>query len=134
MRMINLKLSDEQKVALAEEVFKSFESQSKTGFAKGVFEFKCELTKEKVPKAQLHITPKARDKMYALVDGFDSEVAWYMQCTRDENEYTVHDVYVYPQKVSSAYVEMDMDKYPEWDISLPPDISFNGQGHSHHTI
>ena len=134
MKTINVTLTDEQRYSLVEEMLKSFEKQSKTGFSKGVFEFKCEVNKPKTAKVNLTISKLALDKIYALVDGFDSEVAWYMQCTKGNNGYTVHDVYVYPQKVSAVYVEMDMDKYTQWDLSLPDDVTFNGQGHSHHTM
>lgn len=134
MKLINVSLSDEQVNELIRQVINEFGSQSKTGFDDGVFDFKLKLNSVKLPKAKLTVSETARQKMYALVDGFDSEVAWYMKCTKGDESYTVDDVWVYPQKVSSVYVEMDMEKYPEWDISLPDDVSLNGQGHSHHTM
>lgn len=88
-------------------------------------------------KATLRFTSMAWDKMHALVAKFDKEVAWHCTAERLENNvYQLSDVLVYPQKVTSATVEMDEIGYAKWIQSgiEAGDERFDHlycQGHSH---
>jgi len=90
-------------------------------------------------KATLWFTERAWLKMWALVRNFNEEVAWHGVVSRSEkeNEYVVTDIVVYPQTVSGASVEMDVDEYGKWMEWLSAnfeDKRFNHlhlQGHSH---
>ncbi len=89
-------------------------------------------------KAKVLFTPDAWRKMQALVSDFDKEVAWHGVATRgeDENkdEYYISDILVYPQTVSGASVEMDIDEYDKWIRENDEDermYKLRMQGHSH---
>lgn len=87
-------------------------------------------------KANLFIENIAWNKMKALVDEFDKEVAWHGIAKRygeNEGEYVIEDIVVYPQIVTSATVETDQEKYQMW-LYEDMEESFNDirmQGHSH---
>lgn len=89
-------------------------------------------------RAKLYFTEIAWLKMQLLIKEFDKEVAWHGVAKRGEDkskdEYYITDILVYPQEVSGASVEMDVDKYDEWlrenfDDERFFDIAM--QGHSH---
>lgn len=89
-------------------------------------------------KATLVFTAEAYNKMMALVQSFDKEVAWHCVSRRGEkeNEYEVYDIVVYPQSVTAATVEMDVAEYDEWirKHAMAGDewvFNLKGQGHSH---
>lgn len=87
-------------------------------------------------RAVLRITETAMWKMKTLVSSFDGEVAWHGVAKRVEGDgdiYEISDVLVYPQKVSSATVDDNMDEAQAWYDGLPDEV-FNNlrmQGHSH---
>ena len=84
-------------------------------------------------KAVVNFTASAYLKMSMLVNSFDSEVAWHGTVERNENEFTIKDIFVYPQNVTGATVNTDQDKYEQWLMQLDDD-DFNTlrmQGHSH---
>lgn len=81
----------------------------------------------------LDFTPLAYSKMLALVNNFDTEVAWHGTIERGEGSFIVKDIFVYPQEVSGATVNTDQEKYEQWLYGLD-DNTFNAlrfQGHSH---
>ena len=88
-------------------------------------------------RATLYFTPSAWTKMQLLIKNFDKEVAWHGVATRgddpEKDEYTISDILVYPQTVTSTTVETDQAEYEKWLCDLPDEI-FNNlrmQGHSH---
>lgn len=86
-------------------------------------------------KATLYIEDIAWNKMKALVDEFDKEVAWHGIAKRREaeGEYIIEDILVYPQTVTAATVVTDQEKYQMWLYEQEDDV-FNNirmQGHSH---
>ena len=89
-------------------------------------------------KADVYFTAEAWEKMLALIDDFDKEVAWHGVARRGEdlekNEYIISDILVYPQTVTAANVEMDTDTYAAWIMENVEDERFEHirmQGHSH---
>ena len=89
-------------------------------------------------KATVYFTAEAWEKMLALIDDFDKEVAWHGVASRGEdpekNEYIISDILVYPQTVTAATVEMDTDTYATWIMENAEDERFDHirmQGHSH---
>jgi hypothetical protein len=87
-------------------------------------------------KANVLITPEAYRKIVTLVTEFSSEVAWHGTVSRSDisiNEFTIEDVFVYPQEVTGSTVNTDQEEYTKWLYALPDD-TFNQirmQGHSH---
>lgn len=89
-------------------------------------------------RAKLYFTEIAWLKMQMLIKEFDKEVAWHGVAKRGDDmskdEYYVTDILVYPQEVSGASVEMDVEKYDEWLRENFDDERFFNigmQGHSH---
>jgi len=84
--------------------------------------------------AVVWLTPEAYKKIVALVTGFSDEVGWHGTVSRSgENEFTIEDIFVYPQEVTSSTVVTDQFAYTEWLYELD-DETFNKirmQGHSH---
>lgn len=73
-------------------------------------------------------------KQKALVDKFDSEVAWHGIVKRlDAFHYIIEDILVYPQTVTGVTVDMDEVKYGQWTMDIDPEIlqTVRMQGHSH---
>jgi len=84
--------------------------------------------------AVVWLTPEAYKKIAALVTSFSDEVGWHGTVSRSgDNEFTIEDVFVYPQEVTSSTVITDQFAYTEWLYELEDD-TFNKirmQGHSH---
>lgn len=88
-------------------------------------------------KATVIFTPKAYFKMMKLVNEYTTEVAWHGVVQRDAEDptkFTIEDIMVYPQTVTSGNVETDQAEYQTWLYSEEIDPVFNRvrmQGHSH---
>lgn len=60
-------------------------------------------------------TPLAWTKMWALVDAFNSEVAWAGLCSRIKTgHFLVEDILVHKQTVTGGTVRTDPAEYDEW--------------------
>lgn len=85
-------------------------------------------------RVTISFTREAYDKMWALVDHFDTEVAWHGMVQRvDVTHFHIYDIVVYPQIVANATANTDQEEYDRWLMSIDGD-SFNAmkmQGHSH---
>jgi hypothetical protein len=99
----------------------------------GKLNYKCSFDYEKC-KATVLLTPEAYRKTVALLSGFSDEVAWHGSVSRSgEHEFTIEDIFVYPQEVTSGTVTTDQEAYTKWLYGLPDEV-FNAvrmQGHSH---
>lgn len=90
-------------------------------------------------KAHIYFTEIAWMKTTALLREFSKEVAWHATAYRipgDNDEYLIKDVLVYPQTVTAATVDMDVEKYAQWiqDGIMAGDERFDHircQMHSH---
>ena len=102
----------------------------------GVIDFRATLsiTEQNLPKARILFKEGAYLKTMLYVRDTSTEIAWHGTVTRAENDtYIVHDVFLYPQTISSATVNTDQEAYNNWITELP-DETFNNmrlQGHSH---
>ena len=80
------------------------------------------------------ISPEAYKKILALVTDFSDEVGWHGTVSRaGDNEFTIEDIFVYPQEVTGSTVNTDQFEYTNWLYELDDEI-FNKirmQGHSH---
>jgi len=85
-------------------------------------------------RAAVLLSPQAYRKTVALVSEFSDEVAWHGSVTRSsDNEFTIEDIFVYPQEVTSGTVNTDQVEYANW-LHSQDDELFNKlrmQGHSH---
>ena len=118
------------------EARQAFENQVSSATMKdGFFELKFSLVRDR--KATLVYEPKAWQKLILLLDSFSSEVAWHGIVTREQGEerdiYTVHDLLVYPQKVTGTNVDTDQKELEDWLFALDPEVRRNLRlhGHSH---
>lgn len=87
-------------------------------------------------RATIFLSSVAFAKMTALIQQFDSEVAWHGVVKRDPDNPTVFritDILVYPQTVTGATVNTDQVAYQSWLYSFDDDVFDNirMQGHSH---
>lgn len=87
-------------------------------------------------KATVTFTSVAWLKMQYLIAVFTTECGWNMVCRRSddaEDEYIIEDIIIYPQVVSSATVDTDLEAYAKWEDGLDDDVYTNlcGHGHSH---
>lgn len=134
MRPINL--SNESIEKLYSEFLEKFKNEiANYGFNGGTsmtiktnFE---EVAKEKVI---VRYTQEAYLRMQALVDFFDSEVAWYGLCERlGEKEFRIYGVKVCKQEVSGAKVDTSDEDTLEFFCSLTDDEAehLHFQAHSH---
>ena len=84
--------------------------------------------------AVVWLAPEAYKKMLALVTEFTDEVGWHGTASRSgDGEYTIEDIFVYPQEVTGSTVNTDQEAYTKWLYELEDD-AFNKirmQGHSH---
>lgn len=118
----------------------------KTNTTKIVFEKSFDdlmkIDTSKVKKPAIFFSLDAWTKMNQLVKTCSDEIAW--QATVEKKPYNedkpengfyyfVDKVYVYPQKVTGTFVDVDPVAYTEWSLKLPDEIynSFRFQGHSH---
>ena len=76
-------------------------------------------------------------KMLEYVLKCDTEIAWHGTVKRGTGDkshiFYIKDVYLYPQKIAAATVQVDDDKYTQWSDKQDTD-TFNNrrfQGHSH---
>lgn len=84
-------------------------------------------------KATIKISTKAYVKMLLYIRDTQTEIAWHGIVHKNNNEYFISDVFLYPQKLSAATVNTDQAKYNEWIENLD-DETYNHlkfQGHSH---
>lgn len=85
-------------------------------------------------KAHITVTEEAWGKIRQLVDQCDKEVGWHGTVERtSKNEFTIKDIFVFPQTVTAATVTSDETKYTMWLMEQPDDVfnSLRFHGHSH---
>lgn len=89
--------------------------------------------KSKTPTPKVMFTTLAWLKMFHLVQNQKKEVGWQGTVTRQDNNFIIQDILVYPQIVSAASVDTDEKELGDWYTKLPDEV-FNKlrfQGHSH---
>lgn len=84
-------------------------------------------------KVKIYYTAKAFAKTIQLVKAHPVEIGWNMTITPYRDGYLVNDILVYPQKVSAAYIAVDVAKWGMWKAGLDnvTEEFLNGHGHSH---
>lgn len=84
-------------------------------------------------KAIVVFTQQALFKMRGLIKGCTMEIGWHGTVTRQDNIFTIEDIFTFPQTVTASTVTPDATEYSNWLMSQPDDI-FNKlrfHGHSH---
>lgn len=120
------------KKAITEMFLKELEGV-KTNSGKLNFTYNFNEPPKDTEKPIVIISETAKLKMDALVDETDSEIGWHGVVHKTQNVYTITDVLVYPQTVTSVTVDTDETEYGNWLIGFEDDV-FNNirmQGHSH---
>lgn len=143
--MKRLSLTQEDKDLIVEEFKKSLYN-FRSNQDKFVYEKKfSELTKideENIKKPIIYFSMEAWLKMLMLVKNCDKEIAWQASVEKrkyknkensDDFYYYIKQVFVYPQKVTGTFVDVNEVKYAEWSLQLEDDVYNNlrFQGHSH---
>lgn len=128
-----ISLGEKQKEALLID-FASYINNLKTNATSIDYKIKIEKSLGKnIQKPLVYFTKVATDKMKALVNGTDKEIAWHGIIDKQKHTYIVEDILVYPQVVTSVTVNTDDEEYAKW-LNAIDDVSFNKlrmQGHSH---
>lgn len=128
--MHQMKLSNKQIQELITDVRKQLKALKTTS---NTMNLSLKLPKQEHEKATLTIKLVAWLKLTALVDACDKEIAWHGTVTKEGNNYTIEDIYVFPQTVTGATVTSDETEYSLW-VAQQPDAVFNKMrfhGHSH---
>ena len=109
------------------------EALNKAKMSDGKISYSLSFNYEK-SNAIVLLTPEAYRKTVALVTEFSDEVAWHGSVIRSgDNEFTIEDIFVYPQEVTGSTVNTDQEEYSKWLYELDDEV-FNKirmQGHSH---
>lgn len=89
--------------------------------------------KKMINKLKIYYAPDAFSKTVRLVTAHSMEIGWNMVIKPYKDGYKVYDILIYPQKASSAYLDIDLGRYGLWKASLTEEQDANlfGQGHSH---
>lgn len=93
--------------------------------------------KQGFKKAEIPLTiiysGKAYSKTRDLIANCPLEIGWNMVIKDSDDGYIVEDIVVYPQKVSSGYISVDVGNYGLWKATLDDDTDAHlfGHGHSH---
>lgn len=130
-----IKLTDELLQKIQEEFVEKVKSMKMfDGKLKYEREFKWDDSDN--DRATVYLSSVAFAKMNALIQQFDSEVAWHGVVERDQEDpsiFRIVDILVYPQIVTGTTVNTDQEAYQTWLYSFDDDV-FNNmrmQGHSH---
>jgi hypothetical protein len=131
-----IKLNSEVKEMLINR-FK--EKLNKTEFGDNSIDFSIHFNefvdKSNLPRPKIFISATAYLKMMLYVRDTSTEIAWHGIVERfpEQHTYYIKDVMLYPQKLSSATVQTDQDKYNKWMEELDDDTynHLRFQGHSH---
>lgn len=98
---------------------------------------KEQLEKTEVKKPIVYMMANTYLKMLEYVMKCDTEIAWHGTVKRGEGDkkhiFFIKDVYLYPQKIAAATVQVDDTKYTQWSDTQDTE-TFNNrrfQGHSH---
>ena len=103
----------------------------------GVFKFSSGFAKTENRKATIFIESTAWEKMFLLLEHFETEVGWHYLARRgddpEKDEYIIYDVLVYPQVVTGTTVNTDQIKYQDWILAQPDGVfeHIRAHGHSH---
>ena len=130
LKMHQMKLTNKQIQEYLVEVRKHLKN-IKTVADKFQLDIKLPCNKEE--KARLIILQAAWEKMIALIDECDKEIAWHGIVTKTNNTYTITDILIFPQTVTGCTVTSDDTEYSLW-LANQPDNVFNNlrfHGHSH---
>lgn len=115
------------------EIFKKMLNETTDGDLKINITTETLLLKQGIEKPTVFITTTAYNKMLALINSSDKELAWHGTVSRVLHNYLIEDIFVYPQTVTAATVDADEEKYAKWLMELDDDVINNlrFQGHSH---
>lgn len=110
---------------------------TKVNFTYDFAEVLKEQLNNEIKKPIVYMMANTYLKMLEYVLRCDTEIAWHGTVRRGEGAkshiFYIKDVYLYPQKIAAATVQVDDDKYTQWSDKQDAD-SFNNrrfQGHSH---
>ena len=84
-------------------------------------------------KLKIYYDPTVYASTIQLVKVHPVEIGWNMVVLPYKDGYKVWDILVYPQKVSAAYISVDLPRWGLWKASLDnkTEAAINGHGHSH---
>lgn len=130
--MKQIKLDDDT-INLLVEQFKNHISTNRFSTEKVNFSANISVKNKNIIKPTVIFDAKAYLKMLIYIDQTSTEIAWGGTVVRDENEFYITDVFLYPQYLSGATVQTDQTEYTNWLETLDDDTinTLRFQGHSH---
>lgn len=127
-----IKLTQEMRAEVVAEFAEQMKSYT---MYDGDIKYEASYVWEGERRASLVFAKEALIKMFAIIQIFNSEVAWHGLVERDpvdDTRFVVTDILVYPQIAASATVESDDGRYANWLLDLGPKLNqLRLQGHSH---
>lgn len=134
MQPITLTNKDKEKAIeiLKEKLTKTEFGDSSVNFCLSFNDF---IDNTNIIRPKIYISSAAYIKMMLYVRDTATEIAWHGIVERypEKHAYYIKDVFLYPQKLASATVQTDQEKYNKWMEELD-DETYNHlrfQGHSH---
>lgn len=84
-------------------------------------------------KLKIYYDPTVFAQTIQLVKAHPVEIGWNLVVLPYKDGYKVWDILIYPQKVSAAYISVDVPRWGMWKASLDDktEAALNGHGHSH---
>jgi hypothetical protein len=129
--LITQSFNQEDLLNYIKERVKTFSFTHTKSFNVDLSDFITEKTQD-IPDISVQITPEAYIKMIKLVNGCDKEIAWHGYVHKEDNNYLIKDIVVYPQKITSVTVEADEQRYSDWLQKQGEKLNtLRFQGHSH---
>lgn len=129
-----VKLNEGIAKEMAVEMMQKIMALDVKSFQSGSFTYTRAFNQPAKDKIEVNFTAEAYEQMFALINHFESEVAWEGCVERlDRTHFRINKIVLYPQEVTGATVDTDEGEYATWRMTLPDEI-FNSlffQGHSH---
>lgn len=142
--MKKLRLTKEEKELLMQSIQEKFDKTGKYDVSsfeytsKDLKDFLNDKIAKTVKKPTVLINADVYTKMYELVKQSNIEIQWHLMVKRykEEAEYLVYDILLFPQTNSGTSTTTDQDEFAEWQMELIKDKDFpledlRGHGHSH---
>ena len=136
-----IKLTQSSLAKAKDDILKKLDNiklqDTKINFTYDFAEILKEQLNNEIKKPIVYMMANTYLKMLEYVLKCDTEIAWHGTVKRGTGDkshiFYIKDVYLYPQKIAAATVQVDDDKYTQWSDKQDAE-TFNNrrfQGHSH---
>lgn len=129
-----IKITPEVKLSFLDAFQKYMEEQR---FTSNRLTFTADLKealKKDLPRPKVLMTPIAAQKINQLVQDTPTEIAWHGIVSRDNHNFIIEDIILYPHYITGTTATTEFETYTEWLNSIEDTNLYNSirfQGHSH---